>query len=274
MKRSGKRFSVIMALVIACLFTIPTIRGATATGPAEIIRVFAPSAYFTWSGGVSYGDTNQRKLDMNPIALLPDGGFTQSSAFTDPSYVNYWAPYDNRSNFPPNSATFLSVKMIAIVWCQIPRPFQLAINFYNGVNWTYFSTGYYNAGMLPQLYSYNVTGLTSNWTQAQIHETTTGFSVSVLAWTPSSRALYVDYVGLDYTWTNGTTSGDTGSESVFTMPDAVGLMGLVGFGGMVVIPASTIWFMRRDGDTKIHAGLVAALAFLFSFVLFISSLGL
>jgi hypothetical protein len=233
-------------------------------------------------------------LDDTPAAITEPNGYAQISNFTFPGYDAYWAPYDNRTFFPPDDATIISVQMIAIVRCQIPQPFYLALEFYNHTtdSLTQITSGspYFNAGQLDQLYSYNITncgGWAPAWNATILKDgaewgapywgspdTQYGVKISVHIDTYYSRALYIDYIGLDYRWTNATvgtvpeTPGVPGSDFNVVSIDVPAIMGIFGFVGMIAVPAASIWFYRRDGGSKVATAIIALVAFLSCFGMF------
>jgi len=269
---------ILLSIILVLMLAMPMVPTARATEPDEVVRVFGPTGIFYWSGGVVFGTGSQAKLDANPIALSASGGFAQTGGFSSTSYVNYWSPWENRSNFPPNPATVLSVSIIAIAHSQCARPFTMTMDFWNGVNWTHFTTGTYYTPTtnIPALYSYNVTqamidlGAFSAWNAAWLKESSNELTVSVVAWTPAAKALYIDYVGLDYIWTNATTAGGGEGESELNVANisVTGIMGIFGFVGMIAVPAASVWFYRRDGGSKIATAIIALVGFLVCFGMF------
>jgi hypothetical protein len=107
----------------------------------------------------------------------------------------------------------------------------------------------------------------ANWTS-------TSLTVYLITQTSYGKALYVDYVGLDYIWTNSTTAGGGDPETEFGVMnlDVSGMMGIVGFVGMVGVPAASIWFFRHDGGSKIYIGVMALVAFTVCFGFFLGSI--
>jgi hypothetical protein len=269
---------IVMPVLLALLLAIPAIPTARAT-PYGVFDVFAPTAYEIASthGSVLYPD-GAKKLDETVAILYGDAvTWIATRYFTDPSYTNYWAPYSNRSAFAPANATFLSVSMMAIARCGIPRAFQLTA--ISTVNTTYTSTNspWYNAGQTDQAYIYNITsfltsnGVLGNWTNSTTAIYLTTDTVS------NGHSIYVDYVGLSFTWkyANGSgisPGGPGGPWNPAGIPDVIGLMGIMGFVGMIGVPAASLWFYRRDGGSKIYAAVMGFVAFFVCFGLFYASI--
>jgi len=279
-----RSIAVLIPIFLVLILIAPTVR---ATGPAEVVRVFAPTAYGMMVFGGYYGELNIKKLDNTPAAIGygVDNAYASTHYFENPSYQNYWAPYDNRSNFPPDNATILSVSMVAVIWCQVPRQFRLYMYLFNGTDETISYGNYENAAMAATLYSYNITTVTT-WNATMLKadigdpqhgflspDFTLAFYVQLYGG-PTNKAVYIDYIGLDYIWTNSTTAGGGGSETDFAVMnlDVSGMMGIVGFIGMIGVPAASVWFFRRDGGSKIYFGVMALVAFTVCFGFFLGSI--
>jgi hypothetical protein len=272
--RFKRLYALLIPVFMVSLLVIPAIPSARATGPAEIVRTFAPTANTTAADGAVYNLNGAMKLDSDPIALMDEGAWVSTAFFQNPNYVNYWAPYGNRSNFAPSNATILGVSIIAIVWCQIPRSFSFDFNLWNGTGNTHMYGGAHTAQMTATLYSYNVTALYP-WNAANIVLSPPNTLVaSITIGGTAVKAVYVDYIGVDYIWTNSTTSGGDDPETNFSINSigVIGLMGMTGFIGMIGVPAASIWMFRRDGGSKIYIGVMALAAFTFCFGLFLASI--
>jgi len=223
------------------------------------------------------------KLDGSPAAL-DAGAWVSTYGFTNPVYNNYWSPYSNRSNFPPSNATILSVSLIAIAHCSVTRWFQLSIICDVGPSHenrtTITSPSMYmelTAHDHDLLYEFNITagmascGALGNWT-------TNWMTVYFITGQSFGTLLYVDYLGLNYTWVvaggggggGGGAGGGSGTVGPVELPSLTGLIGLVGFIGMVGTPAAAIWFYRQEGGSKLFAGVTAMIGFVVFLGLFLS----
>lgn len=276
MFRIIKRFAPMLVLVSAFLVMFPCYSFTKAT-PSGTFDVYAPTAYEVAStNGVILYPNEAKRLDGTVAMVTGDGGaWVATRYFTNPLYSNYWSPYSNRSAFAPANATFLSVSMIAIARCQIPRTFQLTAISTVGTTYTSTKSSWYNAGTTDQAFTYNITAfLTSNGVLGNWTNSTT--AIYLQADDDSyGRAIYVDYVGLSFNWryANGSSSGPGGSgEGTFRTPDVIGLMGMTGFIGMIGVPAASIWMFRRDGGSKIYFGVMALVTFTVCFGLFYASI--
>jgi hypothetical protein len=256
-------------LMLSTTFAILPVK-ATPTGTFD---VFAPTAYTCPSvqSTVLYPG-NAMKLDGSVAILADSGAWISSQGFLNPSYNNYWAPYSNRSAFPPANATILSVSMLTIVRCQVPRPFMMNLVFTVGsYSFSYYSN-WFNAAQTDTAYTFNVT---SNLVAYGLQNQWGNFTVFVNTEFNYGKALYVDYVGILGLWTWPGPSvgpGGSGTSGEFVGPDAMGLIGIMGFIGMLGIPAASIWFFRRDGGSKVIAGVTTLVAFTVCFGLFYASI--
>lgn len=271
-----KRFAPILVLVSVFLVMFPCY-GFTKATPTGVFDLYAPTAYEIAStrGSVLYPN-EALKLDGTSAILYGDAvTWVATRNFINPIYANYWPPYSNRSAFAPANATFLSVSMMAVVRCPIPRLFELtAISTVNGV-YTSISSPWYTATQTAQAYTVNITaflvsnGVLGNWTNSStsIYVSTTDDSYG--------KSIYVDYAGIICLWSwSGPPGppGGAGESGQFTMPDVIGLMGMTGFIGMIGVPAASIWMLRRDGGSKIYVGVMALAAFTFCFGIFYASI--
>ena len=273
--------SVLPVMVIGLVFVMgfPCYGFVRATPYGEF-DVFAPTALSHSSYGVLYGsDYQAMKLDGLSAYVGGLGSYVQTLHYTDPAYNDYWSPYSNRSAFPPNNATILSVKMLCVVKAQVTKPFTLTLLYGMGASIFVVNSPMYYATTSYQEYSYNITSATS-WNASELKSSVPGkdFQVRVMSWADTGiYNLYVDYVGLSYTWSypvgGEDTEQDSGQPGHFTMPSITGTMGIIGFLGMVGVPAASIWFLKQDGGSKIYAGLTAALTFILCFALFLGSMG-
>jgi hypothetical protein len=52
----------------------------------------------------------------------------------------------------------------------------------------------------------------------------------------------------------------------------LGLMGITGFVGMIGVPAASIYFLRRDGGSKIYVGVMALVGMTVCFGFFLAAI--
>jgi len=276
----AKNLSIIaISILIAALLAIPALPPVKAT-PFGVFDVFAPTALDAEGWSVDWQE-NAKKLDSSPAGLAETASYVTTQNFVDPTYQNYWAPYSNRSAFPPGNATFLTISMITVLRCQVTRSFTLGAIIGNGTPpWDLHNyIDVYYTTQSWSLYSYNLTipfsdyGIFEHWNTSEIMITVRAGLVA------GGHCIYVDYVGLSYTWEYANESGigpggpgGPGTEFNVANLDVPGLMGIFGFVGMIGIPAASIWFFRQDGGSKIYAGVMALVAFTVCFGLFYGSI--
>lgn len=279
MKRVYAKLAPICALAMAVVFIFPCTGFVRATPYGEF-DVYAPTAYSHSSYNVLYGSDGQAvRLDGGYAYVSGFGSYVETYHYTNPSYNQYWAPYSNRSAFPPANATIISVSMLCVVRCAVNKPFTLTLLYSElGGNIVVVNSPMFYATTTDTAYSYNITAGTP-WNASMLKSAvpTEDFKVRVMSWADTGQfVLYVDYVGLSYIWAypagGEDTEFDEGESGVFTMPDVIGLMGMTGFIGMIGVPAASIWFFRHDGGgSKIYTGVMALAAFLVCFGLFYAS---
>jgi len=273
------KLAPVCVLALTMLFVFPCIAFVKATPYGEF-DVYAPTAYSHSSSGVLYGSDGEAMRLDGAYAYVGDfGSYVQTYHYTNPSYNNYWSPYSNRSAFPPDNATIVSVSMLCVVRSQVAKPFTLTLIYGMGSNIFVLNSPMYYATTTDTAYSYNITTGTS-WNASELKSAVPNkeFKVRVMSWANTgSFVLYVDYVGISYIWKYPAgPAGDTGGEGSlghFTTPDVIGLMGITGFIGMIGVPAASIWFFRHDGGgSKIYAGVMALAVFTVCFGLFYASI--
>jgi len=233
---------------------------------------------------------------LGGIPLPPGHGFAtqwlQTQDFTAGVWIDQYHTGRNIS-LPPNSAT-ISFVYLDIRW-QDPRPmfggsgtsnipdYKPGFSLDGGTTWTW--TAFKPARIADGTPAddcwdaVNVTGLAS-WTPQILKSNQ--LCVKIISYsyevTPPYYC-YLDYLGIYYFWSGPDPEeyevvlpGEAGAGGPFTTPDVVGLMGMTGFIGMIGIPAASIWFFRRDGGSKIHAGVMALIGFTVCFGFFYASI--
>ena len=175
-----KRLLPIILLVVLVLPMIPA-QSARATTPT-VVTVFAPTAYHTGEmGPYDYGLDDAKKLDSSSISLR-FGSVVFTWSFTSPYYSHYWTPYANRSSFPADNATIISVHALAIA--QIPSGMTAKIGitaWSNGTEYTLQSPVYSHTTGMYVAYEYNMTSAL-NWTPTILKSTTVGGLNGVQLW--------------------------------------------------------------------------------------------
>ena len=271
MLRIVKRVGPILVMVSTLLLLFPCYCFTKAT-PTGTFDVFAPTANSVPSVKSTVLYPNEvKKLDGLVAHLMEDGAWVSTQGFLNPSYDNYWPPYSNRSAFPPANATMLSISMLTIIRCQVPRSFQMHLVFTIGdTSFNYFS-GWLWAGPTDQAFTFNITTNLVTYGKEKAWDYFTIFLDAGPA--AGGKSLYVDYLGISALWTwPGPPAGPGGTGYSSAPIDVIGLMGMTGFIGMIGIPAISIWMFRRDGGSKIYAAVMALVAFLVCFGFFLASI--
>jgi hypothetical protein len=207
-----------------------------------------------------------------------------TSNFTSSDYISW-----PTQTLPPDNATILWVHLLVYVatWVGYGHTFylQYATNttwadvssasavWHNGANTTKTMASMPPPGHIWNEYSSNVT-TNETWTPQMLKSSQTWIRLMMAE--DTVWPLYVDYIGLEYAWSvgggSGSGGGDVGNIGIFQMPDVLGLIGVIGFIGVIGIPAASIWFFRRDGGSKVYAGVMALVAFTFCAGLFLASI--
>ena len=252
-------------------------------------NVFAPTARHTatQSYGYIWDLADIKRLDFGYCGL--GQGAISTYDYTSPYYSHYWPPWNNRASFPPDNATIVSVHALVIMLIPTGRTANMAILVTSNASYTQllYSGQFTHSNGLFHAYEYNMTtALDSfnhpvNWTAAVLKggNPEVGYGVEITLRSPESGGapVYVDYIGLNYTWSvpagSPPPSGGGGTNwGLVPMPSVLGIIGVIGFVGMVGIPAISIYFYRQEGGSKLGAGVVALIGFVVCFGLFMSAI--
>lgn len=250
-------------IVLASCFFLSTLVTLVSPGhveatPSGVFDVFAPTGLSTLPIGYSKGPDNAMKLDSWYVTLTsgpPGTSGVSVQDFTSTSYSNFWVPYSNRSAFPLTNATILSVSMIAIAY--VPGGTTIQMLAMHDVNGTYYSfhNGPEVSGSYWTFQKFEV-DLTADYAWNASMLTDTAFLRIVLMAFGSGTPIYVDYVGLSYTWQYGPASppsgGPIGWGSSWITNTFIATLAGVGFIGMIAYPALAI-YSYKSKDEKIGA---------------------
>jgi hypothetical protein len=254
-------------VVLASFFFLSTlcIPGYVEATPYGVFDVFAPTALSTLPIGYSYGANEAMRLDGTSICLTSgslgtSGVSTQN--FTSSSYSNFWVPYSNRSAFPASNATILSVSMIAIAY--VPAGPYIQMYAMHDVNGTYYSfhNGPATYGSYWTYQKFEV-DLTDDYLWNASMLTSTTFLRIVIMAIGSGTPVYVDYVGLSYTWQYGPAPSPSGGPfgwgwgSSWMSDIFIITLGAVGFIGMIGYPGVAIYsYKSKDEKLSSVVGLI------------------
>lgn len=249
-------------VVLASFFFLSNlcIPGHVKATPYGTFDVFGPTGLSTLPIGYSNGPNNAMKLDSYYITLTSGSPGTSGVSvqnFTSAIYTNFWVPYSNRSAFPTSNATILSVSMIAIAY--VPAGATIQMFAMHDVNGTYYS--FHNGPEVSgsywtfQEFEYDLTDDYS-WNASMLTNTT--FLRIVLMAYGSGTPVYVDYVGLSYTWQYGPAPPPSGGPFGWGLGSSwmsdifIIILGAVGFIGMVGYPGVAI-YSYKSKDEKLNS---------------------
>jgi hypothetical protein len=264
-----KRMIVIVATLVVIGFTLVPFKAMADEG----VVTNCPSGWNA-DANVNYAyDTTTR----NGVSAEMDASYSQwiyTGAYTNPDYSPYIWP---SQPLPPDDVNISFVNLVAYVKgpaYPTIRNFALeyTINGPYAEDWAladiaqFFTDG---TGTWQELRS-NATSY-ETWTPSLVKSWDTYVRMSS---DDTYGSLLIDYIGLEYGWYAPNVSLPGGSSNLSVSPISVtGIFGTVGFIGMVAIPGAAIWFYRRDGGSKIEAGVMALVAFILCFGLFLASIG-
>jgi hypothetical protein len=298
--------SVIIALVLATLFVgsfvlLPITGNVRADSwYSSQHATYMPSAYngnFTMPIGstptsLDYGP--RVWLDGNTwIDLYSRYGSTvnvTTGNFNNPAYpgdsylINGLHIFDNMSlangDHAPTNATVTNVWVVSMWSSVMNQPWVPLLN----MKMTY-KIGTWWADRQPAKTAFanpmftciglNVTG-DRTWNSTLLRATT--LQVRLTMNLPANTLYNLDYLGIMYAWyfnvpgTPGFVPDSTYYPGNLTVPSAIGAIGVIGFSGMIAIPAAGIWMARRSDEPRMLFGLKLMLAFVVCMGLFLASI--
>lgn len=214
--------------------------------------------------------------------------------FTNPiviinTYQGFNVSYSHAlKELPPSNATITKVRLVIYFEGAVPSMSNLKSSFStDGTNWVTNLPVYHDGEI--EAYVSDVTSLRA-WTPAMLksHD----MSVSMRIYCPAVPGTYkIDYLGYCADWTLPTggdpdepwwwPGGGDGTMNNTTAPDVtppfgdipvLSLMGMIGFGGMIAIPAGSIWMAQRSDQPRMILGLQAMIAFVVCLGLFLAAI--
>lgn len=262
---------IVVALAIALSV------GSLSASASTIVITDCPGAWYVDGSMIvnPYSATDRGDSDYSDMHSASYDQWVKTGAYSS-------TPWSG--SLPPSNATIQWVYMCAFLYQPsgpTDRTFTLAYATdgmftptweHETAKTTVHGTDYwgnpYSLGWM--MYSVNITSF-ETWTPASV--TSDYIAVKMASTDHNNIVLYVDYVGIRYGWNYSEPAAgegytfDTGALSI------TGTMGMVGFIGMVAIPGAAVWFYRRDGGSKLYAGVMALVAFVFCLGLFLASIG-
>jgi hypothetical protein len=267
--RRAASIVMVMSLVVGVFSLSPNSNNVKATWNGWH-DVMAPTAKNTTAWSYAYGLNAAKELDGSAICLGGSWSYVRTSDFTDPSYTDYIAPYDNRSDFPDDNATFYYFKGICIWWmvlCSATSYYRVYLEQLIAGNYStiYASQVLGGTGSWQDL-EWNVTGLRS-WTGAELKDPTL-FRITLMD-QGVMGPVYVDYIGWHYIWQSTPTpwSPGGGPSASWISSTFIVALGGVGFIGMIAYPGLAI-YSYKSKDEKLNS----VVGFIVGEVLFIGML--
>ena len=218
---------------------------------------------------------------LGGIPLPPGYGYAtqwiQTQDFTEGVWNN--ANHTARDiSLPPDTANISQV-FIDLRWQPSNIPdYKVGVSLDSGSTWMWDAFNSARTIGSNTSEAHNITSFTA-WTPQILKSP--DLCVKILSYSYGvSPAVYcyLDYLGIYYIWSgpdppiNETIIPGGDVPGTFATPDVIGLMGMTGFIGMIGIPAASIWFLRHDGGSKIHAGVMALIGFTVCFGFFYASI--
>ena len=272
----------------------PTTPPSFPTPPSGYYTTDCPSGMVITSVNVVNGEgANQRNYSSAETweSDAYDWSYIEESRFVDTIHVD--SVWDNwpRQIIPPANATILDVNLIVVYLCQngpssgalqfsldygVRNTWYPWLNFSDpGIYHTFASTGYSST---PVVYYFNATPLHA-WTASDLvsFNLYIMFSQYVVTGLPHASML-IDYVGLEYNWTisgpatNYTYTTPQGPIFNVSGDTVKGIMGTIGFVGMVGLPAGCIYMARVRDEGRAYFFVVAVAGMAFFFSLFIGAI--
>lgn len=277
--------------VLGVFTSLAIIPGSTQATYYDAVNV--PGAHTITSGGdsgavpdaIEAGDFthSHATATLGGIPLPPGHGYAtqwiQTRDFTAGVWNNEYHTARDIS-LPPDTASIFQV-FIDLRWQPTHIPdYKVGVSLDAGSTWTWDTFNSARNIGANTSEAHNITSFAA-WTPQILKSS--DLCVKIISYSYGvSPSVYceLDYLGLYYVW-----SGPDPAEEEQTpysedepgaigpiIPDVIGLMGMTGFIGMIGIPAASIWFLRQDGGSKIHAGVMALIGFTVCFGFFYASI--
>jgi len=279
---------VIIGIVTSLVIIIP---GSTQATYYDAVNV--PGGRTITSGGtagavpgaINVGDFlyAHEVATLGGIPLPPGYGYAtqwiQTRDFTSGVWTDEFHTARNIS-LPPDTATITQV-FIDLRWQPSHIPdYKVGVSLDAGVTWTWDTFNSARTIGSNTSEAHNITSFTA-WTPQILKSS--DLCVKIISYSYGVNPAvycYLDYLGLYYIWSGPdppeeeTTPYDEDEPGIMgsLMPDVTGLMGITGFIGMIGVVPASIWLFRRDGGSKIHAGVMALIGFTVCFGFFLASI--
>lgn len=276
----------VLSIVISLVVIIP---GSTEATYYDAVNV--PGAQDIISGGdsdpvpgaVNAGDYLHAHefATLGGIPLPPGHGYATQWIQTRDFTAGVWNDANHTArdiSLPADTATIIQV-FIDLRWQPSNIPdYKVGVSLDAGSTWVWDTFNSARSIGSNTSEAHNVTSFAA-WTPQILKSA--NLCVKILSYSYQvSPAVYckLDYLGIYYIWSGpdppeeSQIGPDEYTPGIMEIPDVMGLMGIFGFVGMIGIPPASIWFLRRDGGSKIHAGVMALIGFTVCFGFFLASI--
>lgn len=242
-------------------------------GPTAISYDCTDPTYFMGLqiGGVM-GPNYTTKLDgIN--ALMIEGSWLRTWDFTSTDVAQYWDPYSNRTDFPPNNATieWVAIEFVGYVAPGSQSSLHLRLDENVSGNLRHVIGEFsFMAMTFPTQHQFDVTNY-YDWTPAVLNNhslISANLSVSMVI---GGSLLAVDYLGLNYRWYyNESAPPNPPSGPAFPKLtiNISAIFGMVGFIGMIGTLPVAVWYYRQTERSRIEVAVYALIIFCIFFALF------
>ena len=241
-------------------------------GPTAVnYNCTAPTYFMGIQIGGVLGPGYAKKLD-GVNALVIEGSWLRTSNFTSTDVAQYWEPYSNRTDFPPNNATidWVCIELISYVTPGSQSSIHLTLEKnISGVITNIIGEFSFMGMTSPTAHQFDVTDY-YDWTPAVLNNhslISTKLSVTMVI---GGSLLAVDYLGLNYRWHYNGTSPP--SEPGYNFPGLTlnfsYIFGIVGFMGMIGTLPVAVWYYRQTERSRIEVAVYALIFFCIFFALF------
>lgn len=251
-----------------------TVLVAFALAFSFLVNIENARAGETHHPGAYYANANV-EADPAPAKILDGGVVSIASLSFDQQIVTaYFAQPTPGIDLPPVNATITSVFFTAVVSTRYYRNYSLSYGFDGiyGTNWFHEHWFEITPMGFPYYFINTYWNITSYETWGREVLMSPYMAVRLFSDDRGTTPLMIDYIGIQYNWTlpEEEEANETGVISPLSI---TGVFGVVGVLGMIAVVPASIWLYRRDGGSKIIAGIVALGTFMFCATLFIASLG-
>jgi hypothetical protein len=282
----GRKVALILSLVIVGILAFPSVITMSARATSMTQATAFPSALNETVSVLApgYGQTILDDGSTWPDLYSRYGGVSCSiitNDFNNPTYYVSSPSIFSTGNHAPSNSTIISVWLVAL-FTGIGLPLNLYWITDLAMAYSHTDPVAFQATTAPTAHVFaeydrvgeatNITAFES-WTPGMLNDH--NLSVRISMTLPANKPVYLDYLGIYYTWEYAPGGGgsdpslDIGSS---LMPSPIGMFGIIGFVGMIAVPAAGIWFARRTDGSRLILGLQVMTVFVVFLGLFLASI--